>query len=266
MVSQPHGGKLVQVREHASPSAFDGFSKSQKIAVSRDMWNTVANLANGVFSPLDGFMEEDDYLSVIDQMRLTSDVPWTIPILLTTVDSIRAKPGEDLLLVNEGDAPVAVLEYSGSFEFSKKEYAMKVFGTEDEKHPGVARIYAGHNQAVSGRLKSVARANYGKFADSTLTPKETRILFAERGWKTVVAFQTRNAPHINHEYLQKSALALVVGLFVNPVLGKKKPGDFVDDVIFSAYRALIDNYYPKNAVVLSALNYYPKNAVVLSAL
>ena len=266
MVSQPHGGRLVQVRQRADPSAFKGFSKAQRVRVGKEPRVTVANIASGVFSPLEGFMGEDDYLGVIDQMRLGSDVPWTIPVLLTTA-GVKAEPGDELLMEDEGGAPVGVLEYGGSFEFSKKEYAMKVFGTEDEKHPGVARIYAGYNRAVSGRLKSVARPDYGRFADFTLSPKETRVLFAERGWKTVVAFQTRNAPHINHEYLQKTALSLVDGLFVNPVLGRKKPGDFADEVILSAYRALIENYYPRNSAVLSALHYEmqyagPKEAIM----
>lgn len=267
MVSQPHGGKLVQVRQHAGPSAFGGFSKAQRVTVGKELSVTVANIANGVFSPLDGFMREDEYLGVIDQMRLPSDVPWTIPILLPVKEPPRAEPGDELLLVDEEGAPVGTIEYSGIFEFSKKEYAMKVYGTEDDKHPGVARVYAGNNLAISGGLKAVVRPDYGRFSDFTLTPKETRVLFAERGWKTIVAFQTRNAPHINHEYLQKSALALVDGLFVNPVLGKKKAGDFSDDVILSTYRALIENYYPKNSVVLSALHYEmqyagPKEAVM----
>jgi sulfate adenylyltransferase len=269
MVSQPHGGRLVQVRQHVDHAAFAGFSKSQRIRIGKETRNTVANLANGVFSPLDGFMGEDDYLDVIEQMRLSSDVPWTIPILLTTDDAAKAKPGDELLLVDEFDAPVGVLEFSGSFEFSKKEYAMKVYGTEEDNHPGVAKTYAAPSRAVSGRLKSVVRPDYGKFADVTLSPKETRVLFTERGWKTVVAFQTRNAPHINHEYLQKSALALVDGLFVNPVLGKKKSGDFQDDVILAAYQQLIANYYPKRSAVLSALHYEmqyagPKEAIMHS--
>jgi sulfate adenylyltransferase len=267
LVSQPHGGKLVQVRERADLSAFSGFSEGQKIRVGREIRNTLANLANGVFSPLDGFMGEDDYLNVIDQMRLGNDIPWTIPILLLTPKPVHLKVGEEALIADKEGKPLAVLEFGGTFEVSKKEYARKVFGTEDEKHPGVARTYAEPTHAVSGKLKSVVRPDYGEFANYTLAPKETRILFTERGWKTVVAFQTRNAPHINHEYLQKIALALVDGLFVNPVLGKKKPGDFSDEVILSAYQKLIENYYPKRSVVLSALHYEmqyagPKEAIL----
>jgi sulfate adenylyltransferase len=267
LVSKPHGGRLVQIREHADASAFAGFSKAQKIRLSSELRKTVSNIANGVYSPLEGFMGEDDYGGVIDQMRLGNDLPWTIPIILLTSESVRLKPGEDALLVDEEDKPVAAVEFEGSFEISKKEYASKVFGTEDEAHPGVARIYGGPTTAIECRFKSTMRSDYGKFSDYTLTPKETRVLFTERGWDTVVAFQTRNAPHINHEYLQKSALALVDGLFVNPVLGKKKAGDFSDDVILSTYRALIENYYPKRSVVLSALHYEmqyagPKEAIM----
>lgn len=267
MVNAPHGGRLVQIRQSADSSAFAGFTPEQTITISKEMRSLVANIANGVFSPLEGFMGENDYLSVIDQMRLESDVPWTIPILLPVSGQVRLTTGDEAMLADEQGAPAAVIECGETFEISKKEYAMKVFGTEDEAHPGVSKVYEGPSKAMPGRLKAVVRNDYGKFADYTLFPKETRILFRERGWNTVVAFQTRNAPHINHEYLQKSALALVDGLFVNPVLGKKKPGDFTDDVILASYQALIDNYYPKGSVVLSALHYEmqyagPKEAIM----
>ena len=255
MVSPPHGGRLVQVRERPDPSAFSGFSEERRVRLGGDAVSTVASLADGTLSPLEGFMGEEDYRGVVDQMRLANDVPWTIPVLLTSDEGVRASPGEEVLLVGPGDAPVAIMEFGGSFGFSKKEYAQKVYGTEDGGHPGVAGVYAGGALAVSGKLKSVAKPVGGRFADITLSPRETRVLFDERGWKTVAAFQTRNAPHINHEYLQNSALALVDGLFVNPVVGRKKAGDFQDDVILAAYKALLDNYFPKRSVVLSALRY-----------
>jgi len=267
MVSSPHGGRLVQIKQVADDNHFKGFSKDQSIPVSTETRTVVTNIANGVFSPLEGFMSENDYLGVIDQMRLEGDVPWTIPILLPVSDGVRQKAGDEALLVDEKGAPVATMVCGDTFGVSKKEYAMKVFGTEDEAHPGVAKIHAGPAKAIAGKLRVVARIDYGRFADHTLSPKETRVLFRERGWNTVVAFQTRNAPHINHEYLQKSALALVDGLFVNPVLGKKKAGDFSDDVILATYQALIDNYYPRGSVVLSALHYEmqyagPKEAIM----
>ncbi len=212
-------------------------------------------------------MGESDYGCVIDQMRLSDDVPWTLPVLLQVEEGPDAKDGDELLLRSEEGAPAAVIGYEGTFRIDKKEYASKVFGTEDQAHPGVAKVYSSTGLAVSGRLKVVGRQDPGTYAEYTLSPKETRVLFAEKGWQTVVAFQTRNAPHINHEYLQKSALALVDGLFVNPVLGKKKPGDFKDEVIVDAYKALIGQYYPRNSVVMSVLHYEmqyagPKEAIM----
>lgn len=250
----------------ADSEKFGGFSQENTLVVDSETRKTAWNLANGILSPLDGFMNADQYANVIDQMRLDNDLPWTLPIMLMT-DGGAVKEGEDMLLVDNERAPVAVLRSSGSFEIDKKEHARKVFGTEDPSHPAVAKTYASSGRAQGGSLKSIARPDYGSFADYTLTPKETRVLFSEKGWKTTVAFQTRNAPHINHEYLQKTALGLVDGLFINPVLGKKKAGDFRDEVILSAYRALVTNYYPKDAVVMSVLHYEmqyagPKEAIM----
>ena len=268
MASAPHGGRLVQVPQTTPDSpALAGFGESQRLMVTKETATTVANIANGVFSPLEGFMSEGDYLNVLEHMRLESDVPWTIPVLLPVPEDRTFSGGEEILLVDEGSRPVALMHCEGSFGISRQEYANKVFETEDRAHPGAARALDGSSRAVCGRLKTVVRPDYGEYADHTLTPQETRVLFSEKGWDTVVAFQTRNAPHINHEYLQKSALALVDGLFINPVLGKKKAGDFKDQVILAGYKEILANYYPRASVVLSVLHYEmqyagPKEAVM----
>jgi sulfate adenylyltransferase len=268
MTSSPHGGKLVQIAQTSGDSpSLTGFKENQKLKVSKETATVVANIANGVFSPLEGFMAENDYLNVLEHMRLESDLAWTIPILLLGPHDHHFGTGDEVLLVDESDRPVALMEYEGSFEISRQEYASKVFGTEEKAHPGVAKILAGDGRAIAGKLKAAVKPDHGEYADYTLTPKETRILFSEKGWNTVVAFQTRNAPHINHEYLQKSALALVDGLFINPVLGKKKAGDFKDEVILSTYKAIMANYYPKTSVVMSVLHYEmqyagPKEAIM----
>lgn len=268
MANTPHGGNLVQIKQASidSPS-LKGFKASQRLRVSKETATVVANVANGIFSPLEGFMAENDYLNVLEHMRLESDVPWTIPILLLGASDGGFGSGDEILLVDEAGRPVALMEYEESFRISKQEYAKKVFGTEDKAHPGVSKIYDGSERAVAGKLKAAVKPDHGDYADYTLTPKETRILFAEKGWDTVVAFQTRNAPHINHEYLQKSALALVDGLFINPVLGKKKAGDFKDEVILATYKEILANYYPKTSVVMSVLHYEmqyagPKEAIM----
>jgi sulfate adenylyltransferase len=268
MTNAPHGGKLVQIKQASKDSqSLAGFDEGQKLLISKETATVVANIANGIFSPLEGFMGENDYLNVIEHMRLESDVPWTIPILLLGRSDSRFGSGDEILLVDEADRPVALMEYEGSFEISRQEYASKVFGTEDKGHPGAAKVLEGNDRAMAGKLKTAVKPDHGSYADYTLTPKETRILFSEKGWGTVVAFQTRNAPHINHEYLQKSALALVDGLFINPVLGKKKAGDFKDEVILSTYKAILANYYPRSSVVMSVLHYEmqyagPKEAIM----
>ncbi len=252
----PHGGKLIQLtREPRHSEELGKLFGTLLLKVTPETQKTILNIGTGVLSPLDGFMTRDDYHNVVNQMRLRNDVPWTIPILLHVPLGFEAGSGDDIALTNEDGNLVAVLAFEEAYEISKKEYAKKVFGTEDVEHPGVAKIYEESGRVVAGKLKEVSHSQDDAFANVTLSPKETRFLFVEKGWRDVVAFQTRNAPHVGHEYVQKTALAYADGIFINPVLGKKKSGDFTDDVIVKSYQTLVKNYYPKNTVVLSVLHY-----------
>ncbi len=258
MAPAPHGGRLVQIAQiEASPEKTKELSENLKVVISNETRVAIFNISNGILSPLSGFMSFNDYENVLDSMRLSDDTPWTIPLLLHVPEDFKAGTGDEITLVNQADgSPAAVVSFEESFSISKREYAKKVFGTEDEAHPGVAKIYSMSSKVVSGRIRAVSKFPLNSvFERFTLTPKETRILFQEKGWKDIIAFQTRNAPHIGHEYVQKTALAFADGIFINPVLGKKKQGDFKDEAILSAYQALISNYYPKNSVVLSVLHY-----------
>jgi sulfate adenylyltransferase len=268
MTAPPHGGKLVQIKlVPSSPERNKDLSGNSKIKVSDETRVQMFNIATGILSPLTGFMGNADYDNVLENSRLVNDIPWSIPVLLHVPENFSAGNGDEITLVDDNDKPLGQLEFEELFVISKKEYAKKVFGTDDEAHPGVANIYAGSDRVVSGKLKSVTRFDKGPFEQATLSPKETRVLFKEKGWKDIMAFQTRNAPHIGHEYLQKTALALADGIFINPVLGKKKAGDFTDQVILETYQTLVKNYYPKNSVVLSVLHYEmqyagPKEAIM----
>ena len=268
MPSIPHGGRLVSVKQvEPTPEKVKDMLEGPKVRVSYETRVTIFNIANSVFSPLQGFMNEEDYQNVLDNMRLQDDTPWTIPLLLHVPMDFRAGSGDIISLVDESDQPVASLECEQIYEISKKEFAMKVFGTEDAAHPGVAKTYSSTGRVLGGKLVKTAKFSNNPFEDCTLVPKETRVLFNEKGWKDIIAFQTRNAPHIGHEYVQKAGLSFADGLFINPVLGKKKSGDFTDQVIVDSYRALTKNYYPKNSVVLSVLHYEmqyagPKEAVM----
>jgi sulfate adenylyltransferase len=265
---RPHGGKLLTVRSLAPTSehAKDILS-APRITIDEETERTVSNLATGVLSPLDGFMSSADYHSVLSSMRLKNDTPWTIPILLHVPEGQEFRGSDEIALVNGAGEPVAKLEFQESFLISKKEHAKSVYGTDDLAHPGVAKLFGSSPRVVAGRLKEVVLSPNNPFEKFVLTPKETRVLFKEKGWNDIIAFQTRNAPHIGHEYVQKTALAFVDGIFINPVIGKKKPGDFTDEVILQSYQALVEHYYPKSSVVLSILMYEmhyagPKEAIM----
>jgi sulfate adenylyltransferase len=153
--------------------------------------------------------------------------------------------------VDEGK-PIAILHVEDIYQYDKEEMAQKTFGTTDPKHPGVAKVNSMQELLVGGKIDLISEPQM-PFAEHYLKPEETRRLFEANGWQTIVAFQTRNIPHVGHEYLQKTALTFTDGLFINPVIGKKKSGDFKDELILKTYQSLIDNYYPKDRVVMSIL-------------
>ncbi len=268
MVLPAHGGKLIQISEtQASSESMRDALEGPSVKISAETRVTVDNISNGILSPLAGFMGREDYENVVDDMRLSNDTPWTIPIVLNVREDFRAGSGDEVTLVDENGVPVARLAFEELYTIAKKEHARKVFGTEDEAHPGVAKVYSASDKALAGKIISATKFSDPNFQKVTLYPKETRVLFQEKGWKEIVAFQTRNAPHIGHEYVQKTALALADGVFINPVLGKKKSGDFKDEAIVAAYQALVKNYYPRNTVVMSVLHYEmqyagPKEAIM----
>ena len=225
-----------------------------KIQVSDETIKDIENISFGTFSPLKGFMGLNDLKCVMDEMHLASNEPWTIPILLdipadTAGDVHR---GDTVMLTDGAGAPSALMDIREKYSIDKDELCEKVFLTKKGEHPGVAKIMNMGDIFLGGDLEMIQPLNR-TFKDLNLRPRETRALFRERGWKTIVAFQTRNAPHNGHEYVQKAALTFTDGLFINPVIGKKKSGDFTDEVIIDTYRELIENYYPKDRVAMSIL-------------
>ena len=253
---QPHGGKLIE-RVLAGPkreSALQRAMSLPSLKLDAESVSDVENLATGVYSPLEGFLGEKDFRNVLNQMRLSSDLPWTIPIVLD-VDKATAdglKIGGEVILGNESGTPIAVLSLEEKYTYDKSEMAQKVFLTADPAHPGVAQVMKMKDVLLGGKvdLLTVAPTPFDRWK---LTPKETRILFKEKGWRTVVGFQTRNTPHIGHEYVQKAALTFTDGIFINPVIGKKKKGDFKDEVILASYEELIRSYYLKERAVMAIL-------------
>lgn len=262
MVSIPHGGRLVNrvVEGDRRDRLLAEALELERVEIDADTCLDVENIAYGVYSPLEGFMTYEEVLSVLEDMRLPNDVPWTIPIVLDVDEEDVASVREDdeVALTLHGE-PIAVMRVEEIFKLDRRRYAQMVFGTTDPRHPGALKTFKMKQMLIGGSLELVGKAP-NPYERYTLYPAETRVLFSERGWRTVAGFQTRNAPHTGHEYIQKSALVFTDGLFINPVIGRKKPGDFKDEVILEAYEALIRNYYPKDTVVMSILRYEMKYA------
>ncbi|WP_214399893.1 sulfate adenylyltransferase [Methanocaldococcus lauensis] len=256
MVSKPHGGKLVKrlMSEKAKERTLEEKNSYIRISISERAALDLENIAYGIYSPLDGFLREDDLISVLNDMHLSDGLAWTIPIVLDVNEgNINFTEGDEILLCYN-ELPIAKMDVDNIYKYNKKEYAQKVFKTTDINHPGVANTYKMGDYLIGGDIKLINEIP-NKFSKYTLRPEDTRKLFKKNTWKTIVAFQTRNVPHLGHEYLQKSALTFVDGLFINPVLGKKKKGDYKDEVILKAYETLFKHYYPKDSAVLATVRY-----------
>ncbi|MDP2840988.1 MAG: sulfate adenylyltransferase, partial [Candidatus Methanoperedens sp.] len=220
---KPHSGKLINrtLTEQKRKKILDQASEYQSVQISVDLMKDVENIASGLFSPLEGFNCREDYESILYKKRLSNDLPWTLPIVLDT-DNSDIKEGDEILL-KSGEHIVALMQVDEKFTYDKRAFAEQVYGTNDSAHPGVAKTYSMKDTFLGGKISLLNESEtpYFKYA---MKPEETRNLFKEKGWEKIVGFQTRNVAHLGHEYLQKSALTMVDGLFINPVIGKKKKG------------------------------------------
>lgn len=246
---RPHGGRLVDRSSSADTSGMEAFD------IPADLSNDVENIADGIFSPLEGFLTRGDLESVVNSGRLADGTAWTIPIVLDVdaQEAARMRSAGDVLLrgANGGEA---VLHVEETYPYDKKAVALGVYGTDDPEHPGVARTMSMRNTLVGGRIDHTRRPPADESRRYRLAPRQTRAAFAEAGWKTISAFQTRNPPHVAHEMLQKASIATRDGVFVNPLIGRKKAGDFADDVIVKCYEAVIEHYYPRDRCRMATLH------------
>lgn len=250
----PHGGRLID-RTITGEAAHALRAQARELPALRISARQVSDLdliANGAFSPLSGFLSHDDYERVVSEMHLANDLPWSIPVTLAVATDDAPARGARVALYDLQGILRGVLDVEDVYRYDKQREAREVYRTEDEAHPGVAAVYAQGDTLVSGPV-TVFAAEHAADIPHRLAPVQTRAAFAERGWRTIVGFQTRNPVHRAHEYIQKCALEIVDGLLLHPLVGETKSDDIPADVRMRCYEVLLANYYPQNRVLLGVL-------------
>jgi sulfate adenylyltransferase len=252
----PHGGELVlnMASEQEQADLRERSKSLPQVEVGTRQLADLEMLAIGAYSPLSGFMTRADYLGSVDGMHLSNGLPWSVPITLpvSAAQAESLKEGMQIALVDTQGALQAVMTIEEKFGYDKEHEASKVYRTTEEAHPGVKVLYQQGDVLLGGPVRIVALQNQA-FAKYRFTPTQSRLQFAERGWKRVVGFQTRNPVHRAHEYIQKCALETVDGLYLHPLVGDTKGDDIPADVRMRCYEVLLENYYPADRVILGVL-------------
>jgi sulfate adenylyltransferase len=272
-ITLPHGGTLVNriLTGAERTKAFEGAKTLPVIQLSERNLSDLECIATGVYSPLAGFVTEAEYKSIVDTMHLPNGLAFSIPITLQVTEEVAKtiQTGGEVALAANGQI-LATMTITDKYKPDQDAEATKVYRTDDVKHPGVAAMREAGPVYLGGPIRVVADLPANAFPAYHFTPEKTRAAFAERGWSTVVAFQTRNPIHRAHEYITKIALESVDGLFINPLVGATKSDDIPADVRMQCYHALLDNYYAKNRVFLgvypAAMRYAGPREAILHAL
>ena len=256
LLVKPHGGRLV---DRFQPN-YNGYVPEKEIEINEENLMDIEQIAIGSFSPLEGFMGITDFRSTVDNFRLSNGVVWPLPIILAVNKEKKDNliNGESIALNFNGEI-YAILDLDEIYSVNKKEEAQKIFGTASLDHPGVRWFMNLGDYFLGGKI-TLLKKRVSPFKVHELTPYHTRKIFAERGWKNVAGFHTRNVIHNAHEFIQMEGLrkGLCDGLFVHPIIGKKKEGDFEAEIIIKSYEIMIENFYPKSRVVMGAFVSYPR--------
>jgi len=258
----PHGGKLVnRVLPHPPDKSY--LDSLRKINLDQNKQMDVEQIAVGTYSPLDGFMGQEDFLSVLTSMRLANGIVWPLPIVLDVPEETAEELsiGEVVGLTDEQGEVMALFHLNEKYRFDKEDTVTKMYGTDSHDHPGVKMVHEMQPVLLAGPIDLV-KGRRSETRAYELTPKQLRRLFEDRGWATVLGFHTRNVPHRGHEFIQLKAMEdeNCDGLLVQPVVGKKKPGDFKPEYIIKSYEKMIERFYPKEKVVFAAFSTFSRYA------
>jgi sulfate adenylyltransferase len=251
----PHGGKLVNkvVDDQDKERLLNQVENMVHISLSNRDLVEAENIATGLYSPIEGFMNEEDYKSVVENMRLADGTVWTIPVVLGVTEEKAGKieEGKRIALTDNDDKVYAVMDVEDIYKYDEKQEAQKVYKTKSSDHPGVKNVYCRGNYHIGGEIHLLERIQHDKFNEYRLDPKDVRKHIEDKGWDRVVGFQTRNPIHRAHEYLQKCSLEIVDGLLLSPLVGETKSSDIPVDYRIESYEVVMDKIYPEGRVLLS---------------
>jgi sulfate adenylyltransferase len=251
----PHGGTLIN--RIATPDQraefLDKADHLPRVELDERAVSDLELIAIGGFSPLVGFMGQADYERVVNEMHLENGLPWSIPVTLSVPQEVAEplKEGSLIRLDNSLGRFVGVLQLTQKYRYDKRHEALMVYRTNEEKHPGVAVVYKQGEVNLAGPVWLLQREPNQRFPTYQIDPAESRTLFRDKGWKTIVGFQTRNPIHRAHEYIIKCALETVDGLFLHPLVGATKEDDIPADVRMNCYEIMLEHYFPKDRVILA---------------
>ncbi|MBD2425128.1 sulfate adenylyltransferase [Phormidium sp. FACHB-1136] len=270
----PHGGTLINrlVSPEKEAHFLEQANSLPRVALDERAFSDLVMIAIGGFSPLDGFMKKADYDPVVTDMRLANGLPWAVPVTLSVSEDVAAplKEGSLVRLDDPTGRFVGVLELEEKYTYDKTREAIHVYRTDEDKHPGVKVVYEQGAVNLAGPIWLMQRDPHPLFPNYQIDPAASRAMFREKGWKTVVGFQTRNPIHRAHEYIQKCALETVDGLFLHPLVGATKSDDIPADVRMRCYEIMVEHYFPQDRVILainpSAMRYAGPREAIFHAL